>query len=124
MWVYAHCLFSVFSLSQLCASCRHNVPQIKTYLYGFYPEVAKVAKWRDIIYSFVFFPVFDPCTVVFCLLCLHQSFSFLVFCCSHSLKLLASSSLKSFALHPAALEAEDSDSQFVTVFPSRKITYG
>ena len=81
MCLYAHCLFSVFSLSQLCASCRHNVPcsnndrflRVNTIL-------LLVAKWRD---------MFDPSVVPlyrsFLSVTPTAKFTFLGFCCSHSL---------------------------------------
>ena len=80
--LYAHCQFSVFPLSQLCARFVEIMypVQIMTDFYGlkrFYYQNS-LAKWCDMFDLSVFPPVFDPCSIVFCLLCLHQSFTFLV----------------------------------------------
>ena len=71
MYLYAHCLFSLFSLSQLCAVVDIMYPvQIMTDFYGLIRIYYKktVAKWRD---------MFDPSVVPlyrsFCLLRLQQS---------------------------------------------------
>ena len=83
MCLYVHCQFSVFPLSQLCASRRNNVPcsnndrflRVERFYYQ-----NSLAKWRDMFDPSVFPPVFDrfdPCTVVFCLLCLTPKFYFL-----------------------------------------------
>ena len=74
MCLYAQCQFSVFPLSQLCASRRNNVPysnndrflRVKPILL---PKLGSKMAFDPS----VFLPAFDPCTVVF-----KSSFDFLV----------------------------------------------